>query len=299
MNAPAGGAVTVGGSDVGAVCGVNPYRSPIRWSAEQLGLVAPRSDTERMSLGRELEPYLGAMLSERGYGFVPAPADGFQLKRPAWWTGHPDGFAVVQGERAVAELKNVGGHAGARDWTEWLPAYVELQANWYLALTGLRRYVVGALIAGERFAVFEGERNDGALELAAATAGEAVKLVRRGKLLAPDASDDARAVVRELYPEAEPGKVLRATGELWDHVQRARDWKYQRDLAAAKFQEHQTAIEAAMGDAEYLISPRDAEVARFATVNSSRVDTKSLRATRPEIAEEYTVHTTTRRFTLQ
>lgn len=56
-------------------------------------------------------------------------------------------------------------------------------------------------------------------------------------------------------------------------------------------------ITKAIGDAE--IGTVDGQpAARWSVVNSSRLDTKKLRAEHPDIAEQFTVPTTTRRFTL-
>ena len=54
-----------------------------------------------MRLGTLLQPAVAEIASDRGYGIMPAPADGFTHPEHAWMICHPDGFASVDGERAV------------------------------------------------------------------------------------------------------------------------------------------------------------------------------------------------------
>jgi len=290
--------VTLGGSDIGAVCGLNPYRSARRVSAELLGLIEPRPETEAARLGKWLEPHIAALASEQGYAALPAPADGLADAHRTWVVGHPDAFTVVAGERAVLELKNVGANVARHEWQDETPLYVQMQLQWYLHLTGLRRYLVAALIGGSRFCTYAGERHEEAIGYMLDYGKAFVALVRRGQLAEPDGSEDAAAVTRELWPEAQPGKVLRATGPLWQKVQEARERKWRRDVCERQWKAAQAELEAAMEDAEVLISPHDDEVARFRTVVSHPMDTKALRAALPHIADEYTTEKVYRRFDL-
>src|SRR5207253_9109492 len=159
--APALPPVTIGGSPIGAICGVNPYRSARRVAAEMLGLVAPQEETPAMTLGKQLEPVIAGLAASRGYEILPAPADGF-VGKPRWIVGHPDYFTVIDGERAVLEVKNVGPNT-LRDWQDDSPLYVQMQCQWYMLLTGTRRYAVAALLGGSHLRSYTGERNDEAL----------------------------------------------------------------------------------------------------------------------------------------
>ena len=49
---------SLGGSDVGAVLGMNPYRSPYSVWAEKTGRLPPKEDNEAMRQGRDLENYV-------------------------------------------------------------------------------------------------------------------------------------------------------------------------------------------------------------------------------------------------
>lgn len=54
----------IGGSDAGAVCGLNPYRSPFSVYMDKTSDAAPEEDNERMRQGRDLEDYCARRFSE-------------------------------------------------------------------------------------------------------------------------------------------------------------------------------------------------------------------------------------------
>jgi predicted phage-related endonuclease len=72
-------------------------------------------------------------------------------------------------------------------------------------------------------------------------------------------------------------------------------------LAAVKVQHDalKQALQVAMGDAEVALGPNDEVVAKWTSYSRRTLDGKALRQALPSIAEEYTVETPTRRFTVE
>ena len=54
----------IGGSDAGAVCGLNPYRSAIHVFQEKVSETIAEVDKESMRQGRELEDYVAKRFME-------------------------------------------------------------------------------------------------------------------------------------------------------------------------------------------------------------------------------------------
>ena len=54
----------IGGSDAGAVCGVNPYRSAFNVYTDKTSPDVHEEDNERMRQGRDLEDYCAKRFSE-------------------------------------------------------------------------------------------------------------------------------------------------------------------------------------------------------------------------------------------
>lgn len=48
----------IGGTDIGAIIGVNPWKGPMDVYLEKIGITEPQEDNEAMWWGREMEPTL-------------------------------------------------------------------------------------------------------------------------------------------------------------------------------------------------------------------------------------------------
>jgi hypothetical protein len=92
----------IGGSEAAAAAGVDHFKSRVMLWAEKRGYVE-RVETAAMAVGTELQPVVAEMLGRRGFEVLPAPADGFTGPHE-FLCGHPDGFTLVDGARAVAQL---------------------------------------------------------------------------------------------------------------------------------------------------------------------------------------------------
>jgi len=56
--------LALGGSDMGAILGLNQYRSAVSVWADKLSLVEETEDNEAMRVGRDLEPYVASRFEE-------------------------------------------------------------------------------------------------------------------------------------------------------------------------------------------------------------------------------------------
>ncbi len=289
---------TLGGSVAASAAGIDPYRSRVMAWAELSGRVQ-RESSEAMRWGLALEPVIDAELTERGYELIPAPADGFTDPERPWLIGHPDGFCVLSGERVVYERKTMGQWAHRANGSgAAVPLPYQCQAQVYMHLTGLARTLVATLVGGQRLEVGTVERDEAAIAVLLDRMFWFREMLRRDKPPAPDGSDSARAAVIALFPGAQDAKVYRLTREEWQTKREAVALKEHIVVCERQYEEKCNRLKLAMGDAEHAISPHDTDALRWANVTAARVDTKALREARPEIAEEFTIHTTTRRFTL-
>ena len=95
----------IGGSDAGAVCGMNPYISPMDVFQDKLSSEIDEGDTEAMRQGRDLEVYVAQRFTE---------ATGLQVRRSNFMyqsEDYPfmlaDVDRLVVGEDAGLECKTV------------------------------------------------------------------------------------------------------------------------------------------------------------------------------------------------
>jgi predicted phage-related endonuclease len=160
----------IGGTLVGAILGVNPWKSPLQAYNEIFGL-EDMEEREAMRWGQKLEPLLAREYQERtGLMLWPNIEMGLDYRKPLrnaweeWWTGTPDRLVIQDGAwlvnpkdpkavEAIEEIladplfwKNVikgweGKTAGYRQMPLWgecgtdeVPEIYLVQSHWYLDL---------------------------------------------------------------------------------------------------------------------------------------------------------------------
>jgi putative phage-type endonuclease len=293
-------AFTIGGSDAAAACGIDPFRSRVMLWAEKTGRFE-RAPTEAMEWGTRLQPILFEALREQGYD-VTAGHDEFTDSERPWLIGHTDGFecepvALHDTQyKAVVEVKTANGWA-AHDWRDGeAPARYVVQCQHYLHLTGLDRALLAVLIAGQRLETRIVERDDDLIALMLEAETEMYGYLVRDECPPFDGSDSAAAVLAAMYPEAVPDKRVRADKALMEHVRDYRIWHEAETTAKAKKAVHAQAIQAAMADAEVLLSPGDAEVATWKGSTRTALDQTRLKNEAPHIHKTYSKTTSTRLF---
>lgn len=284
--------LTLGGSEVPAVLGLDPYTSAYALGARKLGVTSDPPQSEAARHGLLLQEAHLRLVEQDGRQVMPAPAEGFTHPEHEWLTGHPDAFTVIEGERGPLELK-LRGIAPS----DGLRLRDTVQALVYVELTGAERGLVSTLHGGFGGIVRDEwtvERDAELWELIVERCERFLSLLADGRLPAPDGSDSARDAVRAV--PGVNGEAVRADQATWQHVLSSRELAYLIDTAKAQKEAHDQAVQAFMGEATELVSPYDQPAARWRTVESHRLDTKALRLAHPALAAEFTKTTTSRRF---
>jgi putative phage-type endonuclease len=289
---------TLGGSEAAAACGVDPWRSRVALWLEKRG--EWRSEAGEPALwGNLLEPVVYAELERRGYNVMPAPAGGFQDDDNPWLVGHPDGFAELDGEAALLEIKTAG------QWTksEWYsesgcPLPYLLQIHHYFELTGYSLALLAVLIAGQRLETRIVHRDDAVIAQMLDLEGDFIAHLRKGQMPAPDGSDSAKEALREMFVPA-PGVVVRADKRIENHAREARILRESINARKEQLAKHEQAIQAYMGEATELISRNDRTLAKWTPYQRTDLDRKALKEAMPSTVTEFSTTKTLRRFTLE
>lgn len=166
----------LGGSDIAAMLGQSPYRTPLALWMDKTGRtqdVADPAALERMHWGTVLEDVVARHYSER---------NGRKIQRINTMLRHPqceialaniDRAVVLDGSRAVwnesagrvtgadrvLEVKTA--HALAQNGADWgqpgtdeVPQAYYLQCLWYLGITGIEHADLAVLFGGQRYAEY-------------------------------------------------------------------------------------------------------------------------------------------------
>jgi putative phage-type endonuclease len=147
----------VGGSDVGAILGLNPYESAFtRWAKKTGKIPDEIPDNMAMRLGREFEaPILKIFAEMHSHLQVFDDCGSWVSKERPFCTANPDGmFRDADGTIGIIEIKTA-----RYPWENGVPAHYRAQVMHYMYVMGVQKaYVVG--VVGWDFVVHVIERDD-------------------------------------------------------------------------------------------------------------------------------------------
>ncbi|CAL9663890.1 hypothetical protein SUDANB1_07113 [Streptomyces sp. enrichment culture] len=153
----------IGGSDIAAICGLNPWTSPLEiWLKKTGQTVPPRQDailSEAAEMGHELEPVTARRFSK--ITSLPIFENPGTLRMPniPWALVNLDRTTEEDGLPGVVELKSRSSYA-LNDWLEEPPVDVQVQTQWQLMVTGWSFGYTAALLGGQRTIVHRIERDE-------------------------------------------------------------------------------------------------------------------------------------------
>lgn len=165
----------LGGSEIAAVLGLDPFRTALDVYAEKRGLAPPFTGNAQTRAGQRLEPaILRWYAEETGRELVPSPGTVAHPREP-WMLCTPDALVREVGDAAPIEvggLEAKNRNAYAKGWgesgTELIPDSVALQCHWSLAVTLYPWWDVAVLLGGWDFRTYRVRRDpDLARELVA------------------------------------------------------------------------------------------------------------------------------------
>lgn len=260
----------IGGTDIGAIIGVNPWGNAMGVYLEKVGITEDQPDNEAMWWGREMEPTLAKRYTKETGRALYLPD---QFDNPLshnyfdWYLGSPDALynaylSKDENEPSVAEggvdFKTTGrrndyGEPGS----DAVPDWVATQMHWYMGLTGAKWWDVAVLFFSPRreFHIYHLERNQEIIDNLIAAGRDFWENHVVPKVPPEiDASEASRDLLRHLYPDSR-GEVLPAP----DNAQEWRELLFTASEAIKTWEEKkklaQHHLEALVGDADSLLWP--------------------------------------------
>jgi putative phage-type endonuclease len=195
----------LGGTDVAAIVGVNPYRAPFDVYCEKMGLVDAQPPNDQMEYGRHNEAF--ALRLYRKYsGHDNTLTLGRRLFHHSdipLWLGTPD--AIVPHGGPGVEAKTASYYQQKLHWgepgTDEVPDWYRIQVEWYMPLVSRDVFDFAAWFAGTNFEMYRVTREEVLLEQLA----EAAKRFWRDHILAQHpppmgAGAAAEAYLRKMFP---------------------------------------------------------------------------------------------------
>lgn len=202
----------IGGSDIGAICGLNPYKSALGVYLDKVGAIETFTGNIATEVGTELEPYLRRKfvewMKENKMMDIEVVRETHLLRHSEhpWMLANLDGiFFHPQYGYCVLELKTAGEFSKEKFEDDEIPDSYYLQIQHYLAVTGLEMAFIAYLIGNRLFNVKEVPRNEAVIESIIKT-GESFwqDNVLANVAPAPDGSADAGKIIKLMYPTESP-----------------------------------------------------------------------------------------------
>ena len=282
----------IGGSDAGAIVGVNPYSSAMKVFQDKTSNDAVEQDSEAIRIGHDLEDYVAQRFME---------ATGLKVRKSNYMyrsIEHPfmiaDVDRLVVGEDAGLECKTASAY-NADKWADGdIPLHYVVQCYHYMAVTGKRTWYIAAVILGREFVYRKLEWDDDLIgKLAKAEEHFWNNYVVRGIIPPPDGSKACDEVLQRYFHSAKKANAIELVG--FDEKLNRRE-----EILGfiAELQEEQKQIEQ-----EVKLFMQDNEIAvnnhyrvSWSNVDTTRLDTKRIKEERPEIYENYAKVSSSRRF---
>ncbi len=201
----------IGGSDAGAICGVNPYSSAMKVFHDKTSEEVEEQDNEAIRIGHDLEDYVAQRFME---------ATGLKVRKSNFMyrsKEHPfmiaDVDRLVVGEDAGLECKTASAY-NADKWADGnIPLHYVMQCYHYMAVTGKRTWYIAAVILGREFTYCKLEWDD---ELISRLIGIEEDFwnnhVVPGTIPPPDGSEACDEVIEQYFHTAKKASAIKLVG---------------------------------------------------------------------------------------
>lgn len=285
----------IGGSDAATIVGLNPYTSLLELYADKEGYMPDKDDNEAMRIGRDLEAYVAERWAEK---------TGKKYRRTNYMYAHDDYPFVranvdreVVGENAGLECKTTSVYNKHDFEGGEIPLWYYCQCQHYMAVMGYERMYLAVLVLGKAFYDFVIERNDNEIRVLLDNEIEFWNHhVLARKPPEPDGSESSQNAVKALLSHFDgKGEELPVPAIIMEqeaNLSRYEALKEQSDALNKEIETIKQELMLVMGDRD----TAEAQKYRVTFKQQTRtsIDSKRLKAERPEIYDEYAQATESR-----
>lgn len=281
----------IGGSDAAAIMGLSKYKGAYQLWLEKTGREDPPdlSEKESVRFGVLLEDVVAQEWARRHGAKVRRVNDRVVHKQYPFIRAQID-RRIVGG--TILECKTASLRF-ADEWTDTMPVHYWVQVQHQLMVTGLPDAWVACLLGGQELKEYHVERNDEFIDLMLQKELEFWKCVQEDT--PPDATSLSEAKLAWPKPASAPvygddtdKNLVRRLCEIENDVTKLED-----EAAGIKAQ-----LASRIRDAGDTLVIENVPVISYKAISSERVDTKLLKERYPDIAQEVSSKSETRRFML-
>ena len=294
----------LGGSDIGAILGLSPFKSPLAVWMEKTGKEVKPVDSLPLRFGTFVEEFVANEYTN---------ATGFALRHDesiyihpdhSFMSAHIDRFVHADGldqaATKILECKTANPFSRAQ-WGEpgsdQIPLHYLTQVTWYLAITGIERADIAVLIGNTDFRIYTILRDPELENLVLEKAQHFWNAyVLKNQPPPAQTPEDCQL----LFERGDPAKTFEANAETLALLAQLQALHHQGHTCEEEITTLKTQIMAQMQDAEVLTHQGQVLATWKAPKASYRLDAKRLEAEERAIYEKYKVASqVSRRFVLK
>ena len=281
----------IGGSDAGAICGFNPYRTAMQVYYDKTSDEIEDIDNEAMRQGREFEDYVARRFTEEtGKKVRRANAMFYDENNPFMLA---DVDRMIVGENAGLECKTASPFMAEYWKDDKIPLSYQMQCYHYMSVCNADAWYLAVLIYGREFKVYKLERDEEII----ANLIQLEKNFWENHVLArvlpePDGSRLADSVIAEYFKSASSVRVPLQGFD--DKLKRRQELVGLIDKLETEKKQIEQEVKIYLGDAE--VAENEHYRVSWKNVFTNRIDSARLKEEQPEIYKQYQKPSQSRRF---
>ena len=282
----------IGGSDVAAILGLSPWKSPVMVYMDKIGESPDQEENEAMYWGNVLEDVVAKEFEKR---------TGMKVKRKnaiirhadyPWMLANVD--RLIIGQKAGLECKTANEYAkDAWDGDKAPDVYI-LQCMHYMAVTGFKEWWIAVLIGGNKFHFKKIERDEELITFLIEKESEFWKLVENRTPPELDGSEASANLLKVMYPVSEPESAIDLPPDGAEWLDRYIRAKEAIEAAEAEKELAENQLKAMMQETETAWS--GTRKITWKTQYRKSIDSKRLQAEKPDIYTAYLKESPSRPF---
>ena len=287
----------LGGSDVAAILGINPWKTPLDVYLDKTTPRVEITDPDKLRIlnrGKRMEPYVIDLLAEE---------TGMEIVRRGERYLHPElDFIAAEIDAEAAsgenvEIKTVSPFK-AKEWGEEqsdeIPLHYAAQAMHGLMVTGKDVCVFGTLVGGDDFRIYRIERDD--VTIAAIRAKE-IEFWQRIQDKNPPEPSTVSDVFR-LFGTQDSGLAVDANDAIQADLMALKSMKDEAKRLGSNIELREARIKLYMGNAA-ILTLHGRPAATWKEQSTNRFDQAAFKLASPELYETFTKTTTSRVFRIR
>ncbi len=286
----------IGGSDAGAICGLNPYKSRLALYLEKIGETKPVQENEMMYWGNVLEDIV-AKEFERRSGLKVEKSDVI-LKSAT------HSFMIANVDRLIVgideglECKTANAYVKEQWLNGKVPDSYMAQIQHYMAVTGYKAWWIAVLIGGNDFRYQRVERDQEFIDMLIQLESDFwINHVQAGVMPEADGTESSTKIINEMFPSADIGSetilnnnVDELIQDYFEYDELAKRYSDLKDETANK-------IKMQLGDKEKGLTSN--YIVNWKNCTTNRIDSKKLQMEQPEIYSKYLKPSAYRKFSIK